>query len=92
MYGQVTRDRALDPWLSRPTEGHKPMERIGNRTYRCTTCDAVVQLETDDSPVVVLAAQTGRPNERVVTAGGVEVHRCPFPMVGTSRRAVQLTE
>jgi hypothetical protein len=68
------------------------MERIGHHTYRCTTCDAVIELETDASPVVVLAAQSGKPNQRVVTAAGVEVHRCPFPTLGTARRSVQLTE
>ena len=68
------------------------MERIGKHTYRCTTCDAVVELQNDDAPVVVLAAQTGKPNERVVTAGGVEVHRCPFPTLGSHARSAQLTE
>jgi hypothetical protein len=68
------------------------MERIGKRTYRCTTCDAVVELNTDASPVVMLAAQTGKPNERVVTAAGVEVHRCPFPTLGNAQRNVQLAE
>jgi hypothetical protein len=68
------------------------LERIGKHTYRCTTCDAVVELQTDHTPVVVLAAQTGKPNERVVTAGGVEVHRCPFPTLGEHSKSVQPAE
>ena len=68
------------------------MERLGERTYRCTTCDAVVELRTDEPPVVVLVAQSGKLNERVVTAGSVEVHRCPYPTPGDQPRVVNMAE
>ena len=68
------------------------MERLGERTYRCTTCDAVVELQTDDVPVVVLIAQSGEHSERVVTAGSVEVHRCPYPELGARPRVGKIAE
>ena len=55
------------------------MERIGDGIYRCTVCGSEVQVGTDGTPVAVLVGQSGKPNERVVTVAGKEVHRCTFP-------------
>jgi hypothetical protein len=55
------------------------MERIGDGAYRCTVCGSEVQVGTNETPVVVLVGQSGKPNERVVTVEKVEIHRCTFP-------------
>jgi hypothetical protein len=67
------------PWLARLVKGRGLMERIGEGIYRCTVCGGEVQVDADETPVAVLVGQSGKPNERVVTVGNVEVHRCSFP-------------
>ena len=52
------------------------MERIDDGTYRCTICGTKVHVAFNDTPVDVLFGASGKPNERVVTVGNVEVHRC----------------
>lgn len=58
------------------------MERIGDGEYRCTACGSALQVGADANPVAMLVAQSGKPNDRVVTVGEVEVHRCRFPADG----------
>jgi hypothetical protein len=55
------------------------MERIDDATYRCTVCGAKVKVGANETPVAMLVGQSGKLNERVVTVGTVEVHRCTFP-------------
>jgi hypothetical protein len=62
------------------------MERVGDRAYRCTTCNAVIHVESDARPVVVIAAHSGNPPERVVTVSDVEIHRCEILPVGATGR------
>jgi len=52
------------------------MRRIRPDTYECSLCGAIVEVSGDARPVVMMAAQSGEPNVRVVTVEGVEVHRC----------------
>jgi hypothetical protein len=63
------------------------MESLGDRSYRCTMCDAVIHVESDAKPVVVIVADSGRSPERVITVGDVEVHRCEILRVGAGRIA-----
>jgi hypothetical protein len=62
------------------------MERVGDRAYRCTMCDAVINVESDAKPVVVIAAHSGKAPERVVTVGVAEIHRCEILPVGATGR------
>lgn len=51
-------------------------------TFRCAECDAVIAAsEHDDQPIESFVGESGRPVHRVVTAGGVEVHRCLSPFL-----------
>ena len=52
------------------------MQQIGDGVYRCTACGSVLQVDVAARPVAMLAAQSGQANERVVTVGNVEIHRC----------------
>jgi hypothetical protein len=52
------------------------MRQIGPDTYVCTLCNATVFVSGLEPPVAVIVGQSGRPNIRVVSVEGVEVHRC----------------
>jgi hypothetical protein len=52
------------------------MKRIGPDTYVCTLCNTTVEVSGEERPVVVIRADSGQPNIRVVTVQDVEVHRC----------------
>ena len=60
------------------------MQLIRDGVYRCTICDAIVEVDGPEAPAVVLVAAGGKPTQRVVTVGGVEVHRCPFVPQGSA--------
>jgi hypothetical protein len=62
------------------------MKRINPDTFVCTLCNTTVAVNGEDQPVIVLAAQSGQPNMRLVSVDGVEVHRCTIPATpGTIR-------
>ena len=65
------------------------MERIDRTTYRCTACNALVRVEADDRPLVMITAQSGQPNIRVISVAGKEVHRC---VLVDSPRTIRLSE
>jgi hypothetical protein len=52
------------------------MKRIGPDTYICTLCETTVPVSGEERPVVMLAAESGQPNIRIVSVAGIEVHRC----------------
>ena len=60
------------------------MQLIRDGVYRCTICDEIVEVDGSETPAVVLVAASGKPTQRVVTVGGVEVHRCPFVPQGSA--------
>jgi hypothetical protein len=60
------------------------MQLIRDGVYRCTICDAIVEVDGSEAPAVVLVAASGKPTQRVVTVGGIEVHRCPFVPQGSA--------
>ena len=64
------------------------MEQLGARTYRCTLCSVVVHVETDETPVDMIAAESGQAPERVVSIGDVEIHRCEVFRAAVRRGAV----
>ena len=55
------------------------MKRVGPDTYVCTLCSTTVEVSGEERPVVVLVADSGQPNIRVVSVEDVEVHRCIVP-------------
>lgn len=60
------------------------MQLIRDGVYRCTICDAIVEVDGSETPAVVLVAAGGKSTQRVVTVAGVEVHRCPFVPHGSA--------
>ena len=50
--------------------------------YHCTICGALVETSPrGDTPLAMLIGTSGKPNVRVLTVAGLEVHRCPFPVI-----------
>jgi hypothetical protein len=45
-------------------------------SYVCAHCGVAVNLAADETARVTIFAASGRPNVRVVSIGGNEVHRC----------------
>jgi hypothetical protein len=45
-------------------------------TYRCAFCGAVLDLAHRIEPRIHIEGTSGRPNVRVLTIEGEEVHRC----------------
>jgi hypothetical protein len=62
------------------------VQLIREGVYRCTICDAVVEVDGPETPAVMLVAAGGKATQRVVTVGGVEVHRCTFAPPGSRPR------
>jgi len=52
------------------------MRQLGPDTYVCTLCNATIAVSGEERPVVMMVAESGQPNIRVVSVAGVEVHRC----------------
>jgi hypothetical protein len=52
------------------------MRQLGPDTYLCTLCNSTIAVSGKERPVVMMAAESGQPNLRVVSVAGVEVHRC----------------
>ena len=50
--------------------------RLHKGRYECFYCGAVRDLPGDQDPQVVIHATSGKPNVRVVSIEGREVHRC----------------
>ena len=50
--------------------------RLVDGRYECAHCGAVLDIDADAEPMVVVHAASGRPNMRVITVDGDEVHRC----------------
>jgi hypothetical protein len=55
------------------------MKKVGPDTYVCTLCNTTVAVSGEARPVVVMRADSGQPNIRVVSVEDVEVHRCVIP-------------
>lgn len=53
------------------------MRKIEPGRYQCTVCGEVITTEVEDeAPFDFTVARPDRPNERVVTLHGKEIHRC----------------
>ncbi len=44
--------------------------------WTCKQCGAVLDIPADRRPDVTIAAASGRPNVRILTIDGAEIHRC----------------
>ena len=75
MYGHDSNTR-LGSGASHLAETRRSMRQVGPDTYVCTLCDTRVAVSGLERPVVMLAAESGHPNLRIVSVAGVEVHRC----------------
>ncbi len=53
-----------------------PMRELGPHHFECRVCKARVLVVFSDGPPVVTFDDTQGQLERVVTACGVEIHRC----------------
>ena len=67
------------------------MEKLCSGLYRCKVCHAILNLPASNGepPLSHLAASGGGPLYRVVTMGGVSVHRCEFPPEQAGRNGFQ---
>jgi hypothetical protein len=54
--------------------------------YICAQCGAVLSIGEDEAPRVTIHGASGRRNERVITVGGVEIHRCRAPVDSVEMR------
>lgn len=50
--------------------------RLVNGRYECAHCGAVLEISPDVEPMIVFHAAGGKPNMRVISVAGREVHRC----------------
>ena len=56
------------------------MDKLSSGLYRCKVCHEILDVQNDtDPPRSHFAASSGGPQYRVVTIGGLAVHRCQFP-------------
>ena len=62
------------------------MRKTSQDTYVCTLCNATVVVSGEERPVVMLAADSGQPNVRIVSVANVEVHRCVIADEPTAAR------
>jgi hypothetical protein len=51
------------------------MRKVG-RVYRCALCDAKLDLPEGSAPRVHIEGASGKPNVRVLSLDGKEIHRC----------------
>jgi hypothetical protein len=52
------------------------MLQVQPSTYQCADCDFAIGLTDGAEPIESFEGVAGKPIHRVVTIGGVEVHRC----------------
>ena len=52
------------------------MRREDSGSYVCAHCGVAVNLAEDETARITIFAAGGRPNVRVVSSGGREIHRC----------------
>jgi len=50
--------------------------RLVDDRYVCALCGMQLDLAADSVPTLTIHAARGKPNLRVVTFDGVEIHRC----------------
>jgi hypothetical protein len=51
--------------------------RIEGELKRCVLCNAILDVPDGAQPASHIEGQSGRPNERILTLNGTEIHRCP---------------
>ena len=55
------------------------MIEISDGVYTCSLCGAKVTVsDFDELPWANIVTDGGKPAERVITVGAVELHRCPY--------------
>jgi hypothetical protein len=65
------RRTGLDPGGNQVREGK----------YACSFCGAILEISTEMSPHVTIEGKGGRPNVRILTLAGDEIHRCEVILV-----------
>ena len=50
--------------------------RLHDGRYECIHCSAVLNVDVTERPIVTFSAASGRPNIRILSVRGVEIHRC----------------
>ena len=50
--------------------------RLNDGRYECAHCGAVLDIPLVEEPKVTIHAASGKPNMRVLTRHGKEIHRC----------------
>ena len=58
--------------------------RQSNGKWECAYCGTELDVPMDKVPMVVMHAASGKPNERVLSLDGQEIHRC---VIGSVRGA-----
>ena len=52
--------------------------------YECALCGAQLDMPRGTQPTSTLCGMSGKPNVRVLTVGGKEVHRCTVTLTNLS--------
>jgi len=55
------------------------MLRMRDGIYQCSLCGAMVDVRSNVRPQVTIVAAGGKPNVRILTLDGHEIHRCEMP-------------
>ena len=63
--------------------------RLVDGRYECALCGEVLEIPLGAEPTIVIHAASGKPNTRVISVDGVEVHRC---YVTGELRAIRASE
>src|SRR4051812_31915857 len=59
-----------------PYEGTEPAMRRRDGRYECAECGALLDIPPNAHPKAMIKVSDSRPNIRVLTLGGREIHRC----------------
>ena len=46
--------------------------------FVCALCGEPVMAPSDQRPLIMIKAESGKPNQRVISLEGRELHACPF--------------
>ena len=46
--------------------------------FVCALCGEPIMATSDQRPLIMIKAESGKPNQRVISLEGKELHACPF--------------